>query len=155
MIRHPADQLAALLEAFDADTEIPREVRGWLHAGLRDYLKGTDLERALGLAVGPGQSHAHVRNLMFRARRDRLIRETAAMLPGSIHGRAVRVARAIQTFGKGGEELPGPVLETVARLIFENGVHVPRSSKQVERILKGETLASRLSMGRQTRGMCP
>lgn len=145
---HPADLLASLLAALDAEQPLPPAVRAWLHAGVRDYLRGEGLERALGLAVGPGQAHRHVRNLMCRARRDRLICETAAMLPGSVHGRAVRVARAIQTFGRGGADLPGPALRAVAQLIFEHGVLVPRSAKQVERILRGETLAARLSMGR-------
>lgn len=156
MTQHPADLLAALLAALAAGEPIPALVRGWLHAGLRDYLRGTELERALGLAVGPGQAHSHVRNLLFRARRDRLIRETAAMFEGSVHGRALRVARAIQTFGRdGAEHLPGPVLDAVAHLILENGIDLPRSSKQLARILKGETVAARLSSDIKPPGICP
>lgn len=147
MTPHPADLLAALLEALDAEAEMPHEVRAWLKAGFRDFIRGTELERALGLSVGPGQAHAHVRNLMFRARRDRLIREAAARLPGSLHGRAVTISRAIRTFGQGGaDNLPEPVLHTIAVLIFEHGVHTPTSRAQVARILRGESLTSRLGL---------
>lgn len=154
-MNHPVDLLSTLLECLDAEQDIPAPVRAWLRTGLRDYLRGEALERALGLAVGPGQAHAHVRNLLFRARRDKLIREVAGLLPsGSIHGRAVTIASALQTFGHEGRgDMPEEVFAAVGRLIFENGIDLPRSRYQIARILRGECMTARRLHGHEILSM--
>lgn len=124
--RNYAHQAAALIAAGQA---LPPFLRGWLCTALRRKINDPheDLDRLLGLrSRHGGRLHAASR----LPARDQALAKIAAALPGD---QKTRAAELLQRLKAGDAELLKIQNETC---------RIPRSIRQIERIIGGKTVAS-------------
>lgn len=113
--------------------------------GLRAYLKdeGADLDVCLGLKPRQGGRFETPWRLKKDAKRDGLIRDLAQMLPGKVTARSTTLAEWIAA----GCTPPGTDASIEAKYseLMTAFPTTPRSSRQIARVLNGETIAARRS----------
>jgi hypothetical protein len=95
-----AARLARFVAAHAAGEPLPPDDTQWLVGGLCHYLtnaaSGVRLDEALALTVPPGRAPWwRQRNL---ARRDAILRQVAASLPGRTHARAVQLRLLLRRY---------------------------------------------------------
>lgn len=113
--------------------------KDWLVSGFRRFLTNGHLEKDLGIAIDlrPGQAYLKPISIERYGRRNAIIQEIAATLPGSTWEKAKKLEVLVRRY---------PVTSDY-RLdqLFNCGVVVPMSARQIQRILKGESVTDRLS----------
>lgn len=114
-------------------------------SGLRAYLKaeGADLDVCLGLKPRQGGRYETPWRLSQDAKRNGMIRDLAQMLPGAVTAKSTTLAEWIEA----GAPPPGtePGIVAKYRELLTAFPATPRSSRQIARVLKGETIAARRS----------
>lgn len=124
--RETLEKIAKLLASGQG---LPPAERSWLVGSLITRLRqpGSDLERLLGLrSRAGGRLHAHTP----LPARDAAVRKTCATLPGTNKERARNLLRRLQA--------NNPELLEIER----KTARLPRSVRQLERIIAGRTVAA-------------
>ena len=111
---------------------------------------GSDLETFLGLRiqVPPGGHYLQPLQIDKFGRRNKLIQDLAGHLPGNNDGaRARQLTVMIRRHPVGADEF-GPIAEQLIDQLLHCGVKIPQSSRQIQRILEGESIPGRLLVAR-------
>jgi len=141
----PADKVAFVKKmarqlAMSEDPELKLAARV-----LTQYLdvEGSDLDACLGLKPRQGGRYETPWRLAEDARREGMIRDLAMLVPGSVTARSMTLAAWIAA---GGPPASADVCITEKyRELLSTFPTVPRSARQLARVIRGETVAARLT----------
>jgi hypothetical protein len=150
------DLLKLALSSLENGDELPRECRDWLRDGLaKYYLSEKNLEKILGLKieVPPGGHYLQPLQLDKRGRRNRLIQELAKALPGANEWQRAELMATLILRYPGRSTSLGDAVERLLDQLMHCDVKLPRSPKQLQRIVAGETVADRQFSGHNF-GVC-
>jgi len=133
-------------QAMDAGEPVPMPAARVLVKALQGYLAGTqtDITRALGLRPRKGGAAEQPARLERTKNRDQLIVRLFSALDGADTARADRVARLLNQEPSLSSEISEEELtEAMAELHQLHGTALPTSGRQILRIARGQTVASR------------
>jgi hypothetical protein len=143
-VMRPLEAVRVTVECLDHGDAVPTAAAAIVAGALRQYLAGqTDITRSLGLRPRRGGSHETPLHLEQATQRNQSIQAIFDAMPGD-----TQQARAEQT-AKLLRSPPDPRIneaDVFAHLVslFENHTGtLPKSGKQIIRIVNGETVAAR------------
>ena len=136
--------LKSTLSSLEKGDDLDEECKQWLLAGLGQfYLRGNRLEQLLGLRipVPPGGAHLQPLAIDKLGRRNKLLQSLAELLPGdSDLERSKNLVVMIRHFPMMADEHGKSAEFLIRKLMADHRENIPRSAKQVQRILEGATI---------------
>ena len=151
--------LKLTIGSLENNNSLTQECREWLLSGLtRYYLKGNGLEEFLGLRVRvpPGGSHLQPLRVDRLGSRNKLIQDLADGIPGNSALEQSKILEVMfRRYPMMADEY-GPVTEKLIRqLMADHQGSVPKSVKQIQRILQRESIPCLSSQGHRFRVCVP
>lgn len=127
------------VDAMDTGVPVPAAAASIVGAALRQYLDGggNDITRNLGLRARRGGRHdTALASERRRSRNDLIVRIFDAQ-PGNKSEKAARVAEIMGGQAPASEVTDGELAAAIARLAKEFGADVPKSARQIMRLVAG------------------
>jgi len=151
--------LKTTLEALESGGDLSQECRDWLLSGFGQYyLKGNHLEQLLGLKLPgqPGSANLQPLAVDKLGRRNKLIQDLARQLPGDNPlARSKEVIVMIRHYPLMADEYGETAEYLIRKLMADHRGSIPKSLKQINRIVSGEAIPDLISSGHQMRVCVP
>lgn len=141
-ICEPTDKAGLVQKIADVLQQAGDPELAWAAMGLRRYLlsKGSSLDACLGLKPRQGGQHETPWALSKSAQRNGLINDLVRLLPGPVTAKAETLSAWIKS---GGPPTSSPPQVTEKyRNLLRAFPDTPASTRQLTRILKGQTIAA-------------